>query len=147
MRRPLRQPNRLTTLGLLLLGAVASTSLTSPDLSAQQGVTAFQNVNVIPMDEERVLGDQTVVVREGRIAEIGPAADVEAPADALVVDGSGKYLLPGLAEMHAHIPNAQGETDAVDRTLFLYLAGGVTTIRGSCRTCEYIVIGASLPTP
>src|SRR5690606_30374725 len=68
--------------------------------------------------------------RDGRIAEMGAAASITAPEGAVVVDGSGKYLIPGLAEMHAHIPTPQGGTDAVSRTLFLYLAGGVTTIRG-----------------
>ncbi|MBW3627830.1 MAG: amidohydrolase family protein [Gemmatimonadetes bacterium] len=94
------------------------------------GTVAFVGANVIPMDRERVLENHTVLVRDGRIAAVGPAASVSAPAGATVVDARGKYLIPGLAEMHAHIPTPQQGMDAVDRTLFLYLAGGVTTIRG-----------------
>lgn len=99
-------------------------------LAAQDQVTAFQNVNVIPMDREAVLAGQTVVVRDGRIEQIGPATSTNVPAGATVVEGNGGYLIPGYAEMHAHIPTPQGGSEAVDRTLFLYLAGGVTTIRG-----------------
>ncbi len=101
---------------------------------------AFVNVDVVPMDRERVLENQTVIVREGRIARIGPAASVNAPAGAQVVDGRGKYLMPGLAEMHAHIPPPQAGAEAIDRTLFLYLAGGVTTIRGMLGDPAHLVL-------
>lgn len=114
--------------------ALAAALLASAPAPAQQpadpGAVAFVGVNVIPMDRERVLADQTVVVRGGRIAEVGPRASVRVPQGAQVVQAAGKYLMPGLAEMHAHIPPAQAGAEAVDRTLFLYLAGGVTTARG-----------------
>jgi imidazolonepropionase-like amidohydrolase len=95
-----------------------------------QEVVAFVGVTVLPMDVERTLPDHTVVVRDGRIAQVGPSAQVNAPAGALVVDGRGRFLMPGLAEMHAHIPGPQAGQEAIDRTLFLYLAAGVTTLRG-----------------
>lgn len=97
---------------------------------AQDRVVTFTNVNVVPMDRERVLAGQTVVVRDGRIAEIGPAARVRVPDDALRIDGRGRYLVPGVAEMHAHIPGGSASPAWVERVLFLYLANGVTTIRG-----------------
>ncbi len=86
-----------------------------------QGVVAFINVNVVPMDRERVLVDQAVIVREGFIERIGPVAEVEVPVDALVVDGQGGYLMPGLADMHTHIHN--------ENDLLLFVAYGVTTVR------------------
>lgn len=95
----------------------------------QPGVTAFTDVTVIPMDRERTIPAQTVVVREGRIADIGPANQVRVPEGATRVDGRGKFLMPGLAEMHAHIPGAQNAAFQ-ERVLFMYLAGGVTFIRG-----------------
>jgi cytosine/adenosine deaminase-related metal-dependent hydrolase len=101
-----------------------------PKPPAAAPVTAFVNVSVIPMDRERVLRNQTVVVRGDRIVEIGPAGRVKVPADGARVDGRGKYLIPGLAEMHAHIPGGQAADSVVERTLFLYVAGGITTIRG-----------------
>ncbi|MBA2457422.1 MAG: amidohydrolase family protein [Gemmatimonadales bacterium] len=93
-------------------------------------VTAFVDVTVIPMDRERTLPNQTVIVRGGRIVEIGPAARVKVPEGGVRVDGRGKFLIPGLAEMHAHIPGAQAADSMVERTLFLYVSGGITTVRG-----------------
>jgi imidazolonepropionase-like amidohydrolase len=82
---------------------------------------AFVNVNVVPMDAERVLARQTVVVRDGRIAAIGPAADVEPPTGATRIDGTGKYLMPGLADMHVHAWS--------EEMLRVFIANGITTIR------------------
>jgi len=95
----------------------------------QPQVTAFTDVTVIPMDRERAVPGQTVIVREGRIAQIGPASRVRVPEGATRIDGTGKFLMPGLAEMHAHIPGPQNAAFQ-ERVLFMYLAGGVTTIRG-----------------
>ena len=80
-------------------------------------VTAFVDVTVIPMDRERKIPGQTVLVRGGRIVEIGPVARVKVPSGGVRVDGRGKYLIPGLAEMHAHIPGGQASDSVVERTL------------------------------
>jgi imidazolonepropionase-like amidohydrolase len=84
-------------------------------------ITAFINVNVVPMDRERILSNQTVIVKGDRIAELGPASAVEIRKSAARIDGRGKYLMPGLADMHVHI----GEEDQ----LLLFVANGVTTVR------------------
>ena len=91
-----------------------------------QRATAFVNANVVPMDREGVLADYTVVVSSGRIVEMGPSASVEPPAGAMVIDAAGKYLMPGLAEMHGHMPGG----DIEETVMFLYVANGVTTVRG-----------------
>lgn len=91
-------------------------------------VVAFVDVNVVPMDRDTVLRAQTVLVRGGTVERIGPGLSI--PAGATVVEGSGRYLIPGLTEMHAHIPPAQAGEAVIERTLFLYLSAGVTTIRG-----------------
>ncbi len=93
------------------------------------GTVAFVHVNVLPMDRERVLEDQTVVVRGGRIVAVGPAAEAEVPAAATRIDGRGKYLVPGVAEMHGHYPQ-QVESQFFEDILFLYVANGVTMVRG-----------------
>lgn len=116
----------LTLAGLCTLAC--PTDPPRPDRS--QAVTAFVDVTVIPMDRERRLPGQTVVVRGDRIVALGPVARVEVPDGATRVEGRGKFLIPGLAEMHAHIPGGQASDSAVERTLFLYVAGGLTTIRG-----------------
>jgi imidazolonepropionase-like amidohydrolase len=71
-----------------------------------------------------------VVVRGDRIVAIGPSDRVKVPAGGVKVDGRGKFLIPGLAEMHAHIPGGDAPDSVVQRTLFLYVSGGITTIRG-----------------
>ena len=87
-------------------------------------VIAFTNVNVVPMDKEQVLSSQTVVVRDGRIHQIGPAATTSVPEGAVQIDGQGKFLMPGLTDMHIH-----GLEDNLQEEMFLYLANGVTTVR------------------
>ncbi len=90
--------------------------------------TAFVNVNVIPMTSEAVLPAQTVVVEEGVITAIGNVDVVPLPENAEVVDGTDRYLMPGLTEMHGHVT---GTGDAQIKRLFsLFLANGVTTVRG-----------------
>ncbi len=105
---------------------------------------AFVGVGVVPMDRERLLENQTVLVEGGRIVAIGTTGHVAVPAEALVIDGSGRFLVPGLAEMHAHIPNPNGPGGAVfmENVLFLYLARGVTTVRGMLGQPEHLELRA-----
>jgi imidazolonepropionase-like amidohydrolase len=100
-------------------------------VATQQPTYAFVNVNVIPMDRERVLTNQTVVVQGDRIVALGSAGAVKVPEGATRIDGSGKYLIPGLAEMHAHLPPGPTVADTtIERVLALFALNGVTTIRG-----------------
>jgi imidazolonepropionase-like amidohydrolase len=116
---------------LALLAAVAS-------LSAQPSSLAFVNVSVIPMDRETVLAAHTVVVRGDRIVERGPSSSVKPPAGATVVDGAGKFLMPGLAEMHGHLT---GGNDALnERILLLSVARGITTVRGMLGHPSHLVL-------
>ncbi len=101
-----------------------------PPVTPADSVVAFVGVTVIPMDRERLLRGQTVVVRGGRIVAMGPSGRVKVPPGGRKVDGRGKFLMPGLAEMHAHIPGGETPDSVVERTLFLYVSRGVTTIRG-----------------
>jgi imidazolonepropionase-like amidohydrolase len=93
-----------------------SESLPEPD-----AVTAYVGVSVLPMDEERMLENQTVLVRDGVIAAIGRSDEVRVPPEARVIDGRGRYLIPGLVDMHIHIE--------YDSDLLLLAANGVTGIR------------------
>src|SRR5690606_37125455 len=76
------------------------------------------------------LPDHTVVVTGDRIVAVGPNAEVEIPSGARRIDGSGKFLIPGLAEMHGHVPPPTAPAELTEETLFLYLANGITTVRG-----------------
>ena len=104
--------------------------LASAPVDGADSVVAFVDVTVIPMDRERMLPRQTVVVRGDRIVAMGPRDRVKVPGGGMKVDGRGKFLIPGLAEMHAHIPGGEAPDSVIERTLFLYVSGGITSIRG-----------------
>lgn len=98
-------------------------------ISSRNNTIVFKSVNVVPMEKEEVLTNQTVVVRDGQITAIGPEGKVTIDAGATVIDAKGKYLIPGLSEMHAHVPPID-DIEPMKEVLFLYLANGITTIRG-----------------
>lgn len=142
---------------LLLAGGsslAAAQSASSPAASAPtrtttaQPVVAFTDVNVVPMDRQHVLVGQTVIVRGDRIEAIGPAGRTGIPAGAFRIDGRGKYLIPGLAEMHAHVLPAQAQGNADERLnrdiFFLYVANGITTIRAMLGAPNQLVLRSRL---
>ncbi|MDX1403349.1 MAG: amidohydrolase family protein [Woeseiaceae bacterium] len=88
----------------------------------------FLNVNVVPMHSEGVLRARTVIVSDGRINQIGDVDSTPLPEGALVIDGTDRFLLPGLVEMHGHVPGT--DSDNLQRILTLYVANGITTVRG-----------------
>jgi imidazolonepropionase-like amidohydrolase len=89
---------------------------------------AFVNVNVLPMSQESVIVAQTVIVEDQRIVTIGDVSDTPVPEEAVIVDGTDRFLMPGLAEMHGHVPGRNSAN--LERVLTLYVANGVTTVRG-----------------
>jgi imidazolonepropionase-like amidohydrolase len=127
---------RRTCLRALLLAAVAAPGACGPNVpravrrpsapALAVGVTVFERVNVVRMDRDTVLRDQTVVVRDGRIESVGPAGSTGAPAGATRIDGRGRYLMPALADMHVQLsPNSW----RLRRELAFYVAHGVTIVR------------------
>lgn len=107
---------------LLLPGCSTAPQAAAPSSTgAGTGTIAFVGVTVVPLDGERALPDHSVLVRDGRITAVGPSSSVAAPGGARVIDGRGKYLIPGLADMHTHVAHKE--------ELLLYLARGVTTVR------------------
>lgn len=127
---------------LSLFAAIGAASA-QENPSAQTGLTAFVGVNVIPMDSERVLEDQTVVVRGDCIVSIGPASAAQIPATAQRIDGKGRWLMPGLAEMHGHVPGADDPVYR-DNMLFLFVANGVTTIRNMAGDPSHVALRKSI---
>jgi imidazolonepropionase-like amidohydrolase len=86
---------------------------------------AFVGVNVIPLAGSRaVLPDYTVIVRDGRIAAMGPRRRVTVPAKASRIAATRQYLMPGLADMHAHLEHFDDPA-----YLQLFLVNGVTSVR------------------
>jgi imidazolonepropionase-like amidohydrolase len=109
---------------LLPVGVQATSTDETLLIDKDPALIAFVNVNVVPMDSERILPAQTVIVRADRISEVGPADTIHVPEGALRIDGRGKYLMPGLVDMHVH---QRGEHRKFQLTLFI--ANGVTTVR------------------
>jgi hypothetical protein len=86
---------------------------------------AIVDVNVITMNSEEILRNQTVLIDGDRITTIAPTAAVTFPNDAEIIEGNGGFLIPGLADMHTHL----GMFDRDPGHLILYLAEGTTTLR------------------
>lgn len=122
---------------LLALAAVTIVVASSPAQQAwplADGAVAITHVDVLTMQQPTPLRDHTVVVVDGRIIALGPAAEVAVPPGVEVVDGRGRTLLPGFFDMHVHF--SEGESD---RQLWMYLAAGVTSVQsmhGSPRHLE-----------
>jgi len=102
--------------------------------SQSENRIAITNVNVLPMTSDAVQTNQSVLIEDGVIQFVGNHSDLPATDGVYLIDGTGKYLLPGLAEMHGHVPSLNlpanfPQTYAED-VLFMYVAAGVTTVRG-----------------
>jgi imidazolonepropionase-like amidohydrolase len=121
--------------GFALLPAVTATSA-----GAQAPPVLFEHVSVATMQAAEPLLDRNVLVRDGRIVAIGAAGRVPAPAGAVRVNGRGRTLLPGLAEMHAHVPPGNPPPEFTTRVLTLYLANGLTTVRGMLGDPKHLVL-------
>jgi imidazolonepropionase-like amidohydrolase len=89
----------------------------------------FKDVNVITMQNEKVLEHQTLVVKNGKISALGPVDKVKISKDAFVIDAKGRFIMPGLAEMHAHVPPID-DIEPQKEVLTLFAVNGITTIRG-----------------
>lgn len=100
--------------------AASPGGLDAPGGAVRSDLFAFVGVEVVPMDVETVLSDQTVVVRDGVIETVGPTGSVDVPEGAVTIDGEGRWLMPGLADMHVHLNSDDVET---------YLGHGITTVR------------------
>ena len=110
----------MPTFKALLKFALAATAFAAgaQATGAPIQIAAFIHVNVVPMTQDQVLRDQTVLVEKGRIAFIGRGIAI--PEGAEVIEGDGRFLSPGLADMHSHSDTRED--------LKVYLANGVTTI-------------------
>ena len=107
--------------GLLMALALPSSAQQRP--ASDEPVVAFVNVHVLPMDAERVLANQTVVVEGQTIVAVSPSDTIDVPDDALEIQGNGTaYLMPGLADTHIHFAQSSASW------LPLFLANGVTTV-------------------
>lgn len=142
-RRPLLTSWPPAILVFVALGLVASAQ--SPQIG--RNVQGFIKINapVVVLTHARVIDgtgaapadDQTIVIRDGTIADLGPTSSVSVPSGATTIDLTGKSVIPGLVMMHEHLfyPTGPGVYGQLGESFVrLYLAGGVTTMRTAGNT-------------
>jgi Amidohydrolase family len=96
----------------------------------RSGCTAFTGVAVVSTDVERVLRDETVLVRGGQIERVGSSREVKVPKSCTIIDGRNRFLIPGLVDSHAHLygPGVSPQDRHTQTVILsLLLANGVTT--------------------
>lgn len=116
-------------LKILALAVLFGCQSKSQKIDLSKDAVVFEEVNVIDINDGSTT-IQHVVVEEDKITQLLDGTQAVDWGEAHVIPAQGKYLLPGLAEMHAHIPSLEWDNPLIDETLFLYLSNGVTTIRG-----------------
>lgn len=107
---------------LILVGLLWGCTNEKPD---QSTVWAITHVTVIDSKQER-LDEQTVLVNGNKIEAVGPTSEIELPKSARVIDGTGKFLIPGLWDAHVHLTYDQ---DIGPSMFKLFMVNGITSIR------------------
>lgn len=141
---------RLKAVALILVG-VTSFAGAQPGPQPQgrgaltPGTWAITGATVITMRGDSVIRDATLLVRDGRIAAVGRRTDVRLPRNARVVDGRGQYVIPGLADMHAHLYADEWVPDSIaPYELGVMVAHGVTAIRLMIGTPTHLALRTSV---
>lgn len=125
-----RFPLVLAVVAQLVFTGLPSSAQTLP-ATADAGEVVFVNVHTITLNDDLVRPDQIVIVRRGRIVAVGSRSQIPVPSGAVVIDGRGGYLLPGLSDSHVHL-DGDGTRTGTSRAAFgdgpMYLAHGVTSV-------------------
>lgn len=116
----------MTRLFLFLIVICCSSCYSQSSSSSQ---IVFKGVNVVSMENDKVLMEQDVVTENGKVVSIGKTGNVKYASGATVVDAKGKFLMPGLAEMHGHVPPID-DMAPMKEVMQLFAAYGITTVRG-----------------
>ncbi len=109
------------------------------------GKIAFKNARIITMKGDEVLQNATIVIDKNKIVAIGKTSDVQIPADAKVYDATGKTIMPGIIDVHAHLhPSPDGISPQQDWNYFANLAFGVTTSHDPSTNTEMVFSQAEM---
>lgn len=112
-----------------ILCLLAACSSPAPKQQTSKSAITINNVNIVNVADGRIDQEKYLLIDSGRIISISDKA-FDLAKNTKSIDGTGKYIMPGLAEMHAHIPPEPAGKEHIENMLFLYLSNGVTTIRG-----------------
>ena len=111
-------------------------------IAAQEQPILIRGATVLTAAEAGRIEDGAVLFRNGRIIAVGPSSEVEAPSDAMVIDGTGKFVTPGIIDAHSHIAadainegavsvssmvSIHDVIDPTDIAIYREAAGGTTT--------------------
>ncbi len=100
-------------------------------------VLAIRDVTLIDGTGAEPQANMTVVVSDGRFSTIGTNVDV--PSDAVVIDGSGKFLIPGLMDVHIHVPGSPDNRERGLSALHSFLYSGVTSVYDAGNNADFIM--------
>lgn len=132
----IRSLRLLPLVAVALLGASAC-SQPAPPPAPPSDSFVLNNVTVIDGNGGAPLANAAIVVTDGRIAWVGPAAQLQAPQGAPIQDLSGKFVMPGIIDLHTHVAESDGivqdpkrtfTRENVERELTLYATYGVTSV-------------------
>ena len=127
-------PNRLLINRLCLLCAMIALCIScdSPSANVSKEVWVLKDVHLISMESDQVVPGQTIVIVDDLIHDVGPSDMIDIPEDATIIDGKGKFLIPGFCDMHMHIDHPD--------VLSVFLSYGVTTVMNYRGLEEHLVL-------
>jgi len=135
----------LVALVLLVPAAVAAQSSPPARGARVNGTSAITNTTVITMGGAGVIRDATVILHNGEIAEVGPSSRIRVPRGVTTIDGRGKFVIPGLNDMHVHLHADDTAPDSIGRyELGVMLAHGITTVRFMIGTPLHFTLRAAV---
>jgi hypothetical protein len=110
------------SVGILIVLTVSRAAPAQSRAEQREAPVALTHVTVIDATGRPADPDMTVIIKGDRIATVGRSGAVKIPRDTRVVDASGKWLIPGLWDMHVHV-------DGNERAITLFVANGITAVR------------------
>ncbi len=114
---------------VFLICALSLITCSQTQEKVSETAIAITNINILNVADGNILKNHHIIIDSGKIVKV--VNDIKnLEKYTTIIDGEEKYAIPGLAEMHAHIPNTSTSQERIHETLFLYLSNGITTIRG-----------------
>jgi imidazolonepropionase-like amidohydrolase len=133
---------KLLSILLLIIFPFCTMKQTKTESSLSKEIL-IRNVNLVPMDSNRIIETQDLLIQNGKIVAFGKTGSVKFNASTLIIEGKGKYLMPGLGEMHAHVPPVD-DLEPMKEVLTLFMLNGVTTIRGMLGHPQHLVLRSKI---
>jgi hypothetical protein len=128
----------------LLVPAIVAPTIAQSTKTLQQADIIIRHANVITMTDDKILPDQLVCINDNCISYLGPDNGLkDTKIKAEIVDATGQYLMPGMAEMHAHLPAPEN----LQNFFVMNLMAGITTVRSMRGKPEHLTLKAATPYP